>query len=340
MSESSGPVLQVEGLQKVFTSSRGVGSRRTTRELEAVSDVSFELQRGGSLGIVGESGSGKTTIAKMLMGIETPTAGRIVLDGVELVAPSGSKGQRTRARLIQMVFQDPYTSLDPRQSVGAGIDEIQRVHFDRTQAERAERVTEVLEAVGLGERHAQSVPRKLSGGQRQRVAIARAIATEPRVLILDEAVSALDVSVQAQILNLLASLRKSLDLSYLMISHDLAVVRQVSDECLVMFRGRIVERADVSEVLVEPRHPYTQRLIASVPRPNMTLKVRTDDAEPPVTTGCLFRSQCPAAHERCIEEPPAFLVRPHHEARCWTCAPDAGERERAQQAASVADAGL
>jgi peptide/nickel transport system ATP-binding protein len=308
-------LLAVDDLSKTFTVKRALGGGGRI-EVQAVREVSFSIASGGSLGIVGESGSGKTTIARMLVGLERPTAGQIMLQGRELAAKPSRAQRRERARAIQIVFQDPYTSLDPHQSVRRALDEVQRVHFGRTQPERAARTQELLDAVGLGEKEARALPRELSGGQRQRVAIARALAAEPSILVLDEAVSALDVSIQAQILNLLADLRHELALTYLLISHDLAVVRQVADDILVMYRGRAVETGPVNTILAAPSHPYTQRLLESVPRPGMPLERRTAllDAD---ESGCLFRLRCPHAHDRCSDEPPLIEVDRLHAARCW-----------------------
>lgn len=320
MPEQPEVILRVEGLSKTFIHKQRSGplTRSTERNVEAVSDVSFQLRRGDCMGIVGESGSGKTTIARMLMGLESPTSGTMTLDGVDLAeVGAGGSGRRARARLIQMVFQDPYTSLDPRQSVAAGLDEIQRLHFERSDEERRARTAELLLAVGLAERHGASVPRQLSGGQRQRVAIARALATEPDLLVLDEPVSALDVSVQAQILNLLSDLRSKFNLTAIMISHDLAVIRQVSEFCLVMYRGRVVERANTAVVLAAPAHPYTRRLIQSAPRRDMVL-----EAAPRVSAavreegGCPFVS-CRDRAPRCREDPPDVLLAPGYVVRCW-----------------------
>ncbi len=316
MPEWSGPILEVEGLSKTFNTSSGVVHRQA-HSVDAVRALSFGLTRGGSLGIVGESGSGKTTVARILMGLEPPTEGQIRLDGVIVGKPASATARRVRARQMQMVFQDPYRSLDPRQHVGEGLDEIQRLHFRRPASDRARRSAELVEAVGLSPRDAAAVPRALSGGQRQRVAIARALASEPAILILDEAVSALDVSIQAQILNLLADLRARLGLTYIVISHDLAVVRQVADECLVMYRGTVVERGDVTTLLTEPRHPYTQRLVASVPRPGMALELRTDRSSLDRLPGCVFRGRCPSEHGRCSTEPPLLTVTRGHAAKCW-----------------------
>ena len=237
-------------------------------DFTAVDDVSFSLPAGESLAIVGESGSGKTTIARMIVGLERPTSGTISACGHDRSRPARSaRDRRRRGGEVQIVFQDPYTSLDPRQSAAAAIDEVLRLHHGWPPARRAERVAELVSLVGLDERQAQALPRALSGGQRQRVAIARALAAEPRVLVLDESVAALDVSIQAQVLNLLADIRDSTGVSYVLISHDLAVVRQLAEHAIVLWRGRVVEQGPTAAVLDDPQHEYTQRLRASVPRP-------------------------------------------------------------------------
>jgi peptide/nickel transport system ATP-binding protein len=315
MSTDPSPLLAVEALSKTFRVKHAL-SGRARGEVHAVRDVSFSLERGGALGIVGESGSGKTTIARMLVGLERPTAGRISLDGRELSAEPGRAERRERGRTMQIVFQDPYTSLDPHQSIRRALGEVQEVHFDRTPAERRTRTGELLDAVGLGDKESRALPRELSGGQRQRVAIARALAAEPAILVLDEAVSALDVSIQAQILNLLADLRRELGLTYILISHDLAVVRQVADDVLVMYRGRAVETGPVEAILSEPLHPYSRRLLESVPRPGMTLARRAAVLEAD-EEGCLFRARCPDVHDRCAAEPALIEVSRTRAARCW-----------------------
>jgi ABC-type glutathione transport system ATPase component len=253
------PVLAVSHLSKVF---RGRGATPHV----AVDDVSFDLERGGSLAVVGESGSGKTTISRIVAGLEAPTGGSVTVDGRQLGAPRRRDRPRP-ARTVQMVFQDPFGSLDPRQQVAAGLRELLRRHFDLDRQQVDDRVRALLEQVGLDERHATRFPRALSGGERQRVAIARALALEPTILILDEAVAALDVSIQAQVLNLLADIRRSSDISYLFVSHDLAVVRQVTDTCLVLNQGRVVELGPTSSVLDDPSEAYTRALIDAVPRP-------------------------------------------------------------------------
>jgi ABC-type glutathione transport system ATPase component len=261
------PVLVVEGLRKEFGST------------VAVDDVSFSLPEGGSLAIVGESGSGKTTIARMIVGLERPSAGTIRACGQDRSTPARTtRDRRRRGREVQIVFQDPYTSLDPRQTVEATIDEVLRLHHGWPTDRRRKRIGELAELVGMDSRQVRALPRALSGGQRQRVAIARALAAEPRVLILDESVAALDVSIQAQVLNLLADIHDETDVSYLCISHDLAVVRQLTQETVVMWRGKIVERGPTARVLDDPSHEYTQRLRASVPRPGWKPPMRSRSA--------------------------------------------------------------
>ncbi len=278
------PVLEVRELRKEYrvrtsraeavpaAGSALLGHAVTRREragvLVAVDDVSFSVSPGQSLAVVGESGSGKTTVARMVVGLERPTSGTIMVSGRERSwRHVSSRERRRRAREVQIVFQDPYSSLDPRMSVRASLDESLRLHFDWTRERRDERVAELLDQVGLDRRQANSLPKALSGGQRQRVAIARALASEPRVLICDEAVASLDVSIQAQILNLLSDIRDATGVSYLFISHDLAVVRQVSDAVLVMRRGRVIEAGPTASVLSEPSDAYTKQLRAAIPRP-------------------------------------------------------------------------
>jgi ABC-type glutathione transport system ATPase component len=253
---SSAPILEATGLRKRFG------------DLVAVDDVSFALPPGRSLAIVGESGAGKTTIARMIVGLERPAGGTITACGHDRSRPARSaRDRRRRGREVQIVFQDPYTSLDPRQTAEAAIDEVLRLHQGWPAERRRARAAELADLVGLDKRQSQALPRSLSGGQRQRVAIARALAAQPAVLILDESVAALDVSIQAQVLNLLADIRDEISISYMLISHDLAVVRQLTDETLVLHRGTVVERGPTARVLDKPEHPYTQRLRASVPRP-------------------------------------------------------------------------
>jgi ABC-type glutathione transport system ATPase component len=259
MPEPTAPVLEVGGLCKHFG------------DHVAVEDVCFEVPESRSLAIVGESGSGKTTVARMIVGLERATAGTITACGVDRSRPARSAAERRRrGREVQIVFQDPYSSLDPRQSVGAALDEVMRLHHRWDAEARRRRTEELADLVGLDDRHVRALPRALSGGQRQRVAIARALAAEPRVVILDESVAALDVSIQAQVLNLLADIRDETCISYVLISHDLAVVRQLADETIVMQRGRVVERGPTARVLDDPQDAYTRRLRESVPGPGWT----------------------------------------------------------------------
>jgi peptide/nickel transport system ATP-binding protein len=249
-------VLEVTSLRKEFG------------DLVAVDDVSFRVPEAGSLAIVGESGSGKTTIARMIVGLERPSGGSISACGQDRSRPARSLAdRRRRGREVQIVFQDPYTSLDPRQTAEGAIDEVLRLHHGWPADRRRARVAELTGLVGLDERQSRALPRALSGGQRQRVAIARALAAQPQILILDESVAALDVSIQAQVLNLLADIRDETGVSFILISHDLAVVRQLTDTTIVLRRGQVVEHGPTGEVLDHPRHAYTRLLRDCVPRP-------------------------------------------------------------------------
>jgi len=315
MTETRNDAVRVDGLSKTFQQRRGRPGGGGGK-VHAVSNVSLRVRRGECLGIAGESGSGKSTLARMLVGLEVPTAGSVTVDGERLAEPPSTSERRLHARRIQMVFQDPYSSLDPRQPVGSVLNEVQRVHFSRGSTERAVRTARLLEAVGLDASYTAALPRALSGGQRQRLAIARALAAEPSVIVLDEAVSALDVSIQAQILNLLSDLREELALTYIFISHDLAVIRQVSDEVMVLYRGRLMEQAPVDHIFRSATHPYSQLLLDSVPHAGMPLSQRPERgflAE----NGCLFRGRCNRAHARCEHEPPLFPVSATARSRCW-----------------------
>jgi len=264
--DAAQPVLSVRGLQKAFG------------DFVAVHEASFELEAGASLGLVGESGSGKSTIARMIVGLERAGAGTISCCGRDRSQPARSaRERRRRGREAQIVFQDPYSSLDPRQTVAQALEEILRLHSDAPAAERRERVRELAATVALEERQLRALPRALSGGERQRVAIARALCASPRVIILDEAVSALDVSIQAQVLNLLGDIREQTGVAYLLISHDLAVVRHLCEQTIVLQAGRVVERGPTQELLDDPREQYTKLLRASVPGPGWK-PVRRGDA--------------------------------------------------------------
>lgn len=253
------PALEIIDLRKTFRTRRG--------EVHAVRDVSFTLEAGGSLAVVGESGSGKTTTARIIMGLEAQTSGIAKVFGAERSARPTAAERRTFGGIAQMVFQDPYSSLDPRMTVSESIRSVLRLHGDSDRRTREQRVRELFDLVGLSGRLLEARPKDMSGGQRQRVAIARALAPEPRLVVLDEAVAALDVSVQAQVLNLLADIREATGVAYLFISHDLAVVRQITETAVVMYRGEIVEQGSTAEILDHPSHPYTRHLRASIPGP-------------------------------------------------------------------------
>jgi peptide/nickel transport system ATP-binding protein len=262
---SGGPMLVVSELSKTYR-------RRATDPVHAVINTTIEIPRGGTLGVVGESGSGKSTLARMIVGLEQADAGDIRIAGRERTSAPSNRGERlAHARSVQMVFQDPYLSLDPRITVGKAIEDTLRLHTRLTRADARSRVIDLLEQVGLGDTHAQARPRTLSGGQRQRVAIARALAIEPDVLVMDEATSALDVSVQAQVLGVVEQIRRERGLTVLFISHDLAVVRRLCDDTVVMKAGEIVDRGRTIELLSNPQHAYTRLLIESVPRPGWDL---------------------------------------------------------------------
>ncbi|MBI3514819.1 MAG: ATP-binding cassette domain-containing protein [Proteobacteria bacterium] len=307
-------LLAVDGLVKEF---RGRGGA-----VRAVDGVSLALEAGEVVALVGESGCGKTTLARLIVQLERPTGGRVLLDGHAM--GSRRAAWRRRARRIQMVFQDPFGSLDPRLSAGAIIAEPFAIHRVGSRGERAARVEHLARAVGLDPAQLGRRPRAFSGGQRQRIAIARAIALDPDLVILDEPLSALDVSVQAQVLQLLLGLRAERKLTYLFISHDLAVVEAIATRVAVMYAGRIVEEAPRDALFDDPRHPYTRLLLASIPRLGQG-KRRHDHAaseatrEMPRWTGCAFAPRCPRAEDRCRTETPALEVTPHapgHRAAC------------------------
>lgn len=302
---SVGPVLEVTDLVKEFP----VRGRRGRAVVRAVDGVSLTLERGRSLAVVGESGSGKSTLARCILRLVEPTAGRIVLDGVDLAGVSRAELRKLRRR-IQMVFQDPFSSLDPRMTVGACIAEPLAIH--RVPGDRAARVAELLALVGLEAAHVNRYPHEFSGGQRQRIGIARALALDPEVLVLDEPVSALDVSIRAGIVNLLEELRLRLGLSYVLVAHDLSIVRQVTDEVAVMHLGRVVEYGPTPEVLDDPRHPYTRALVSAIPVPDPVVErtrsriVLLGDAPSPISppSGCHFRTRCPLAVADCAAAVP------------------------------------
>ena len=304
-------LLQVENLVKHFSVDRGVFRRPAT--LRAVDGVSIAVGRGETVGLVGESGSGKSTLGRCIVRLIEPDGGRIIFDGIDVL---GLRGRELRAfrRRIQIVFQDPYGSLNPRMRIGPAVREPIEIHRLAPRAAADERVAKLLREVGLDPSYARRYPHELSGGQRQRVGIARALAAEPELLVLDEPVSALDVSVQAQVLQLLRSLQERRGLTYLFIAHDLAVVRQMAARVVVMYLGKIVEEAPARAIYTDPRHPYTSSLLSAVPRPDPTAPGRrivlTGDPPSPVTrpSGCVFHPRCPhpLRDDRCRTEVPAL----------------------------------
>jgi oligopeptide transport system ATP-binding protein len=317
-------LLEVENLVKHFPVGGGVLSRHSG-VVRAIDGVSFTLRRGETLGLVGESGCGKTTTGRCILQLERPTSGRILFEGVDLAAISAAKLRAVRRR-VQVIFQDPYSSLNPRMTVGQILAEPLQVHgIVRERTARQARVEELLVQVGLAPQHARRYPHQLSGGQRQRVGIARALAMEPALIICDEPVSALDVSIQAQIINLLEDLQRRLGLTYLFIAHDLSVVRHISDRVAVMYLGKIVEITDRTALYEDPRHPYTRALLSAVPIPDPAVEetrertvlrgeVPSALTPPP---GCVFHPRCPIAVARCSAEVPALReIRPTHWGAC------------------------
>ena len=318
------PLVSVEGLSTHFEVRRGVlGGGRTV--LRAVDDVSFQIRAGETLGLVGESGCGKTTVGRTLLRLERETAGRIFYEGID-VTRAGADEMKSYRRSIQVIFQDPYSSLNPRMTVGQIIGEPMLVHrLVRDRAAAAARVSKLLAEVGLFEYMTERYPHELSGGQRQRVGIARALALEPRFIVCDEPVSALDVSTQAQIINLLEDLQKTLGLTYLFIAHDLAVVRHIADRVVVMYLGRVMEIADRDRLYERPLHPYTKALLDAVPIPDPELERKRARAvlggevpsplDPP--QGCVFHTRCPMATDECRQGvPPLREIEPMHFAAC------------------------
>jgi len=315
-------MLRVRDLVKHFPVRQGLFGRSTST-VRAVDGVSFELAAGKTFAIVGESGCGKSTVARLLLRLIEPTSGQLELDGHDLIAADATAMRRLRG-LIQLIFQDPYGSLNPRLTAGDMLAEPLMLHETVPATGRTARVTELLNMVGLPPEAARRYPHEFSGGQRQRLAIARALAAGPRVIVCDEPVSALDVSIQAQILNLLADLQRQLALSYVFISHDLAVVRQIATDVGVMYLGRFVETGPASIVLAAPRHPYTRALLSAVPVPDPTRRAGEPaiggDVPSPLAppAGCHFHTRCPHADERCrTESPPLEAVGDGTALACW-----------------------
>jgi oligopeptide transport system ATP-binding protein len=311
-------VLSAVDVKKHFPITQGIVFKRTIGHVKAVDGISLDLHRGETLGLVGESGCGKSTLSRVLMGLEKATAGSVKLEGEELVGMSEKRLRQVR-RNVQIIFQDPYASLDPRMTVGDIVSEPFRIHKDAVpKGDVKKTVQELLELVGLNPEHYHRFPHQFSGGQRQRIGIARALALRPKVIICDEPVSALDVSVQAQVINLLERLQDELDLSYVFVAHDLSVVRHIADRVAVMYLGKVVEIADEQTLYERPTHPYTQALLSAVPVPDPRIRGHRDQivlqgdlpspANPP--SGCRFRTRCWKAEEICAREAPPLVDRP------------------------------
>jgi oligopeptide transport system ATP-binding protein len=323
-SSSRDPILEVRDLVKHFPVRVGVLFKHTIGHVRAVDGVSFDLRRGETLGVVGESGCGKSTLAQVLMRLEPPTSGTVRFAGRDVFAMRGAELRKLR-RSIQIVLQDPYTSLNPRMTVGDIVGEPFEIHPDvAPKGSRSAKVRELLDVVGLNPEHLNRYPHQFSGGQRQRIGIARALALRPDVIICDEPVSALDVSIQAQVMNLLAELQSGFGLSYVFIAHDLSVVRHLSDRVAVMYLGKIVEIGTEAEIYDHPTHPYTQALLSAVPVADPTVRgrrqvIRLDgDVPSPVDppSGCRFRTRCWKAQEICADSEPELATRGGHPSAC------------------------
>ncbi len=319
------PLVEVRDLKKYFPVHEGIVIQRTVAEVKAVDGVSFDIRKGETLGLVGESGCGKTTTGRCLLRLERPTAGSIVYDGVDM-ATLDRRGLSEVRQKIQVIFQDPYSSLNPRMKIGDIIAEPMHVHaIEPNAADRDRRVAELLSLCGLSTRMADRYPHEMSGGQRQRVGIARALSMRPEFIVCDEAVSALDVSIQAQVINLLEDLREELDLTYLFIAHDLSVVRHLCQRVAVMYLGKLVELADCDELFDNPMHPYTRALLQAVPIPDPTVEAKRDhqviqgEVPSPMNPppGCVFHPRCALAVDGCRAAVPELReVKPGHWVAC------------------------
>ncbi len=317
-------LLKVEGLKQYFPIKGGFLGR-TVNHVKAVDDISFTIYEGETVSIVGESGCGKSTTGRAILRLEEPTEGNVIFQGTDLTKLPKSKMRKFRKDL-QIIFQDPYASINPRQTVASVLNEAMHIQNVLPKKERRARIEQLLETVGLRGYQADRYPHEFSGGQRQRIGIARALSVDPKLIICDEAVSALDVSIQAQVLNLLEELQNEFGLTYLFISHDLGVVRHISDRIIVMYLGKIVEIGDKTSLFENPQHPYTKALLSAIPVPDPDAKkqriVLKGDVPSPIDppTGCRFHTRCPFATDKCKAEEPALrtsdLMKEGHEAAC------------------------
>ena len=322
---ASKTLVDVRDLKMHFPLTQGILFQRVIGYVRAVDGISFSIERGQTLGLVGESGSGKTTIGRTIVRLYKPTAGQILFGDKDLAKMEGEELRLARQR-IQMIFQDPFASLNPRYTIGSLIAEPMHIYKVASNAEIRERTAELLNVVGLRPEYTDRYPHEFSGGQRQRIAVARAISINPEFVIADEPVSALDVSIRAQVLNLLQRLQKQFDLTYLFVSHDLSVVRHVADRIAVMYLGRIVELADRDELYASPKHPYTKALLSAVPIPDPQIEKRrkriilSGDLPSPVNipSGCRFHTRCPMAQEICRQVEPLYEAKEgrEHYAAC------------------------
>jgi peptide/nickel transport system ATP-binding protein/oligopeptide transport system ATP-binding protein len=320
--DSRWDLVQVNNLVKYFPV-RGGFLRRIIAWVQAVDDVSFTIRQGETVGLVGESGCGKTTVGRTMLRLIEPTSGEIFFDGEDVSKLRGDE-LKDKRRDMQIIFQDPYASLDPRSPIGESVAEGLKIHKIGTAREQHETVIEMLRKVGLEEYHARRYPHEFSGGQRQRIGIARALALHPKFIIADEPVSALDVSIQSQVLNILNDLQDEFGLTYLFIAHNLSVVEHISDRVAVMYLGKMVEMAGREELFRNPLHPYTQALMSAIPVPDPTLKreriILQGDVPSPLNPppGCRFHPRCPVAFDHCsVQEPPFKEVSPDHWVACW-----------------------
>lgn len=317
-------ILHVEGLKKHFPIMRGLFIKRAVGHVKAVDGISFDVYHGETLGLVGESGCGKSTTGRVILQLYRPTAGKVIFDGKDLTELKGEDLRRLRPRL-QMIFQDPYASLNPRMTVGELISEPMIIHTNKTRTERNDRVKELLELVGLNPKFDRRYPHEFSGGQRQRIGVARAMSLNPEFIVCDEPISALDVSVQAQVVNLLEELQEQLGLTYLFIAHDLSMVRHISTRVAVMYLGKLMEMASREELYESPLHPYTQALLSAVPVPDPVVEeqrkriILEGDVPSPVDPppGCVFNTRCPLAIDICRKEIPEWReIRAKHLVAC------------------------